>query len=77
MNIYLLKRKADRAGYDVANGFVVRANTAKKARLLASREAGDEGDIKWIRPKYSSLECIGECSSTMNEAVILRDFNAA
>jgi hypothetical protein len=83
MNIYLLKRHAQTPTHDVADGFVVRAQTASEARMLASQQAGDEGARIWAAsPIFSTLSglgssCvkIGECSDIEPAVVLLRDFN--
>lgn len=60
-------------GYDVAIKFVIRAKNEGTARLLASREAGEEGEDFWLNDDHTfcaPLEYEGV------ERVICRDFKA-
>lgn len=60
--------------YNKAFGFVVRANTEKEARKLASKECGEEKTEAWLNPEYSTcVELLQEGESM----IILRDFAAA
>lgn len=59
--------------YDVAIGFVVRAETEQQARELATSQAGDEGKKAWLDPKYTTCKSL---SSVGDPEVILRDFKA-
>lgn len=59
--------------WDKAFGFVVRAKSEHDARLLASKQCGDEREIAWTKCSLSSCVVLsqdGECG------VIIRDFCA-
>lgn len=71
--LWLLKAKENN-GYDVADGFVIRADTPKQARKLASKECGGEGKEIWLRAKHSICRGIESCSG--RHKVILIDFKA-
>ena len=74
MKLYILKRNDERPAWDVANGFVVRADSPDAARLIAAAEAGDEGRAAWINPTLSTcdeLQPDGDAG-----CVILRDYQA-
>jgi hypothetical protein len=73
MKLWILKRLTDRPEWDVNNGFVIRAETAEAARVLASQERGDEGSRTWLEPEFSS--CV-ELTADGHSEVVLRDFNA-
>lgn len=73
MRLWLLKREKMRPYYDVADGFIVRAETEDDARKIASLDAGDEGNTTWLSAKYSSCEPLSEIGPAQS---ILRDFNA-
>ena len=80
MKLWLLGRKTY-AGYDEAQGFVVRAKDARSARKLAQAQGGDEvrdwgpkGEIPfWTNPRLTTCQ---ELKPEGPERVILRDFNA-
>jgi hypothetical protein len=77
MNLYLLTRTA-LVGYDEAEGFVVRANSANTARKLSAAQAGDEKADTWLKPSESRCHVIGtapfEFEDPRDEKVILRSF---
>ena len=74
MKLWLLGRIWDKGPYmDYNNGFVIRAQTEQIARILASREAADEGPEMWLLNTHSY--CV-EIPVWGNEEVILKDFNA-
>lgn len=76
MQLYLLRREPFESAlpiYDCNNGFVIRAKSAAKARMLASRQRGDEGSETWLSSHTAS--CI-ELTIDGPEEVVLRDFNA-
>lgn len=60
--------------YDVALGFIVRAETEQQARELAAEQAGDEGRNAWLDPDYSTCMVL---TDTGEAGVILRDFKDA
>ncbi len=81
MKLWLLRpiksnNKAWSLLYDKAFGFVVRAETARKARKIANDNGGDENHYDaapWLDPKQSrctQLKAIGKSK------LILRDFVA-
>ena len=59
--------------YDKKHGFVVRAETADEARLVAARDSYDEGRNAWLDPDLS--ECIALTGSG-DAGVILSDFRS-
>ncbi len=61
--------------WDVANAFIVYANTARQARFLASKRAGDEGAILWTNSTYSFCVLVGRTLREENQQVLLRDFS--
>ena len=72
MNLYLITRNKTK-GYDVVNGFVIRAPSEESARMQASANAADEGHIIWLDSGRSTCDVItGEGPI----GIILRDFNA-
>jgi hypothetical protein len=74
MRLWLLVRLGDyRPCYDANNGFVIRAETAERARALAVCEAADEGPEVWRNPTLSSCEPLEQDGV---ERVVLIDFNA-
>lgn len=72
MKLWLLKANDDN-GWDVADGFVVRALTDEHARFLAAQLKGDEGEKVWMSPSHSS--CV-EIPTDGVPDVILRSFVA-
>ena len=60
--------------WDRSHGFVIRAKTRDVARILASKEAGNEGKKVWIDPDSSTCEILKNKGS---RGIVLRDFNAA
>jgi len=85
MKLYLLKPREDlvekdnpwNPWYDKYFGFVVRAETVKKAREYANRDAADEnmGTINpWLLSKYSTCKVLKE---TGKPGVIISDFAAS
>ena len=69
MKLWLLKAK-EVVGYDVYEGFVVRAESSRSARELASVHARD---IRWKDREWSSCELV---RLEMKPAVILASFKA-
>jgi hypothetical protein len=59
--------------YDTAQGFVVRAKSAKRARQIASDFSGDEGKDTWL---LSEKSCCLIIPSTGDEKMVLRSFKA-
>lgn len=63
--------------WDVTFGFVIRAETEKRAREPADSDAGDEnrrGRTPWLNDWDST--CI-ELTPTNKEGIVIRDFNAS
>lgn len=60
--------------HDKVYGFVVRAETEKEARKLASNLCGDEGEDAWLSDKFSTCE---ELTTAGNPRVIMIDFQSA
>jgi hypothetical protein len=74
MKLWILKRLTDRPQFDVNDGFVIRAETAEDARVIASQQrGGDEGARTWLEPERSSC-C--ELTADGPPEVVLTDFNA-
>lgn len=77
MFIYTIQRNQnEKFGYDEAFGFVVIAENEGRARLLAGREAGDEGALAWVDTLRSDAELIGTATKGAKSGVVLRDFHA-
>ena len=60
--------------YDKTFGFVVRAETEDEARLLASKQAGDEGHHAWMEPFEST--CV-ELTADGPAGVVIQDHCSA
>lgn len=72
MKIYLLSRLHKFVNYDEYDSFVVRAQNENKARIIASKDAGDEGPKVWMNTEETScgeIRCVGK------ERIILGSFN--
>ena len=78
MKLFLLRAKRGHPTwepwYDKAFGFVVRATDENEARLLASDNAGDEGQDAWIDANAST--CV-ELTADGPSEMILQDFARA
>jgi len=75
MKLFLLKPRENwNPWYDKAFGFVVAAQTRKRARQLASIKCGDEGEEVWLNSKLTSCK---EIILPKKEGIILRDFASA
>lgn len=74
MKLWLLCRHEDEPTWDVADGFVVRAETEEQARAIAAKRAGDEGSQVWLR--YSAGSTCEELTADGEPGIILRDYNA-
>jgi hypothetical protein len=76
MKLWLLLWREIESDWDTAQGFVVRAGSARAARRLADGKAGDEnygGEHPWLNPKETT--CV-QLKSQGTPGVIMRDFNA-
>lgn len=74
MKLWLLKPiKNWTPVYDCTFGVVVRADSEGRARALASKEAGDEGQTSWMDKRLTTCS---ELTADGAEEVVLRDFNA-
>ena len=60
--------------YDKAFGFVVRAGSERLARMIASRDAGDEEAEPWLDEKQTT--CV-ELVADGDAKIVLKDFWAA
>ena len=69
MNFYLLTNK--RTGYDCFHQKLIRATTAHRARVLANKHTGDEGEI-WEDSDKVLCEI---CSCKGKEGPIIEYFN--
>jgi hypothetical protein len=73
MKLWLIETIQD-CGYDVANAFVVRAETEKEARKFASKGRGDEGEKHWLDESKST--CVQLSAGKGPLGIILRDFTS-
>ena len=74
MRYWILKAKDDQEpDYDVANGFVVAAASAKDARVIAAMNCGDEGPDYWMDSSKST--CGHLPTYPAKPRLIMRDFN--
>lgn len=69
----ILRPDEEPPAYDVANGFVVRAESESAAREIASKNSGDEGRSVWLDPEKTT--CV-ELMADGEPGCILVDFNA-
>ena len=77
LRIYHLSRIPNGLMYDVADGFVVQANSEEEARQLCAPHAGDEKDRTWLEPGRSICAVLGMTMPYVHTPkIILRDFNA-
>jgi hypothetical protein len=81
MKLWILEGHAKLAGaspwspwYDKAFGFVIRAESEERARLIAAENCGDEKEEAWLNPILSSCK---ELFLEGEEEMILRDYAAA
>ena len=73
MNIYLVER-IDEAWYDQVEDFVICAPTYFQARLLASKDCGDEGSYVWTHE--SKITTLGPAAKSIKKGIIIRNYNA-
>lgn len=72
--LYLLWTNDPAAGgYDVADGFIVRAKDHARARELAANACGCEGRDVWLNTARSTCRML---EREGREGVIMRDFHA-
>jgi hypothetical protein len=73
-HVYAIESEPEwRNPWDMALGFVIRAETEHEARTLASLACGDEGKDVWmLQAKSVCIELTGDGYPI----VVLRDFNA-
>lgn len=77
MKLWLLRRNERTDGlvdYDVANGFVIRAEDEWQARVIAGAHAGDEGAGCWVVATTATCEELPLLGSS--SGVVLRDYHA-
>jgi len=78
MKLFILKNidgaEEFKPWYDKSFGHIVRAANETNARLLASKEAGDEGKKAWLSNKVTSCDVL---SVEGDEKSIICDFRAA
>lgn len=71
MKLWILRRPDGPPHYDVADGFVVRAESEYDARMFAAAKCGDEGPNVWVKKaSCQELPLDGE------SGILLKDFNA-
>lgn len=63
------------APYDMVLSFVICAETEIDARVLASQNAGDEGEDVWLSSYTSYCQEYQPPEITSEPRVIMRDFN--
>ena len=73
MKLWLLRPKKNIPFFDVVEGFVIRAETERNARKMASKACGDEGPGLW---KLKTLSTCVELTSNGPEEIIVRNFNS-
>lgn len=73
MLIWLVKQ-VNQPSYDEVAGFVIRADTEKRAREIASDNGLCEGRHTWKEPLLSTCTIIGVANIYDPEAMLLRDF---
>lgn len=73
MNLYHLYVTNGPQNYDMYDSFIIRANSSKEARKIASKIAADEGKVTWLTPSLSTCELL---STTGDIGVIVASFNA-
>jgi|CXWL01.1.fsa_nt_gi hypothetical protein len=59
--------------YDCNDGFVIRADDATEARMMASKTSGDEGPNVWLNADQSHCE---ELLQFGEPGIIITDFHA-
>ena len=70
--LYILKEKeVPLSTCDICSGFIICAQSQKKARKLASWNAGDEGAEFWLNANHSSCK---ELKPSKTAEIIMRDF---
>lgn len=74
MNIYLLKNLTANHLYDVAEGFVIVAETPASARKMAASRCGDEGSEVWLSAATSSCRKVGVAIESAKPEILMRDF---
>lgn len=61
--------------WDIATGFIIRAPNEMQARLAASAQSGDEGQMFWVKSKLSVCEAVSpDFPSDLPREVLLRSF---
>jgi hypothetical protein len=74
MKLWILKVKNGvYIGYDKFDGFVIRAENSRKARLLASAKVEARQSDIWLRPTISSCK---ELSPSGKSAIVFESFRA-
>ncbi|MCP4573264.1 MAG: hypothetical protein GY838_12995 [bacterium] len=74
MMLWVLKLKEEHCCWDGLAAVVVRAPHARAARELASTEAGDEGEVVWMDPRFSTCK---QLHSYGPAEVVVADFKEA
>jgi hypothetical protein len=75
--LWRLRREDDGQRWDETVGFIVSARTNQEARLVASKDHGDEGAACWKDESLSSCELIAPTSCFIESEIALQDFHAA
>ena len=74
-HLYMLKQNdGDDIKYDIAVGFIIRAESHQQARKFASECCGDEGPRTWLNPEMSTCQRLKPESAGLG--VLMRDFRA-
>lgn len=74
MKIWVLReRRKNNNRYDVADGFVIAAETSYEARKLAAADCGSEGPGFWMNAEYST--CNEVRAESRKAGVIQRSYH--
>lgn len=73
MALYVLRRNPTGLVYDCNDGFVIRAGSEFRARMVASEHAADEGPEVWCDVSRSTCDILSEAG---DEIVVMADFHA-
>ena len=75
MNIYVLRSKSYKHGYDCAHGFVVVHFSEQEARELIAQDKGwnigDEGADTWLNPGHSDCDNLGKYSGNDDPHIVM------
>lgn len=72
LHLYHLVRTGP-TGYDETVEMVVAADSAARARRVASENTADESPTEWLDTTKSRIRMIGHAKITVGEGVVIRD----